>query len=509
MNKYILMGALCLLAELSPLRAQAPAEVLNFSNLQPLSTARSSAVGDAMGALGGDMATLSINPSGLGVYRNSEFIFTPVITTGNVQSSFQDGTSRNNRNAFNIGSLGALFSVPVKNPMSNWKYVNFGFTFNRLASLHQTFGFDGTTPGSRIVNMVNSAQGLHPDDLNPFENQMAYDAFLIDLDGSGANSYEGALTDNNFVRKRQQIHQSGGVNEVAISLAGNSNNKFFVGGTIGIPIARFTDIRNYRETEETGNIDFKEMSFNETREVRGTGINVKGGIQYRFTPQFRMGLHVHTPTWYGIRETYYTQLSGSVVFNDEIEENTFNSPTGQYRHNLRTPWLLGASMSFVGRYGFWGLDVEHINYAGGRFSLRQSGIGFVNLDDQDFIDAINQDISQNLFGRAWRVRTGAEFVLGDFRLRGGYRLQTSPYQEKLAAVSDLLHNISAGVGIRRRRYFIDLTYVHTLAENEYLPFATTQGAFPQQVRNKINMGYIMASIAFRFGFPKEQQQSRF
>ena len=48
-------------------------DALRYSRLEYLGTARFNALGGSMGAVGGDLSALSVNPAALGVYRNSEF----------------------------------------------------------------------------------------------------------------------------------------------------------------------------------------------------------------------------------------------------------------------------------------------------------------------------------------------------------------------------------------------------------------------------------------------------
>jgi hypothetical protein len=54
--------------------AQAPEDGLRFSWFVPNGTARSNALGGAMGSLGGDLSSNHINPAGLGFYKSSEFL---------------------------------------------------------------------------------------------------------------------------------------------------------------------------------------------------------------------------------------------------------------------------------------------------------------------------------------------------------------------------------------------------------------------------------------------------
>ena len=59
------------------LTAQNEFDALRYSNLDFYGEARFNAMGGSFGALGANMSALSINPGGLGVYKSSDFSFTP------------------------------------------------------------------------------------------------------------------------------------------------------------------------------------------------------------------------------------------------------------------------------------------------------------------------------------------------------------------------------------------------------------------------------------------------
>ena len=57
--------------------AQNEFDALRYSNLEFFGDARFNAMGGSFGALGANMASLSVNPGGIGVYKSSDFSFTP------------------------------------------------------------------------------------------------------------------------------------------------------------------------------------------------------------------------------------------------------------------------------------------------------------------------------------------------------------------------------------------------------------------------------------------------
>lgn len=58
----------------SGLRAQTEADALRYSRIFPFGSARVTAMGGAFGALGGDLSVATMNPGGIGVFRNRKSV---------------------------------------------------------------------------------------------------------------------------------------------------------------------------------------------------------------------------------------------------------------------------------------------------------------------------------------------------------------------------------------------------------------------------------------------------
>ncbi|MCP4437855.1 MAG: aromatic hydrocarbon degradation protein [Aureispira sp.] len=493
--KSILGTIITLLLISSSISAQVVSDALIFSETNPNITARSAATGNSLGALGGDLSALSTNPAGLGIYRSTEISFSPGLSFNNVQTTFGQDTfgiekSRTQRSNFLFGSVGAVFSKKLH---SDWKSINFGFGLNRLADFGRSFKFDAVTYGSRLVTIGENANGKTLDQLNDFEEGLAYDTYLMDLDYNTSDQYVTALTDDNYVRKSQTVRQSGGINEFAMSIAANYDHKLYIGFTLGIDFLTLVDNRKYQELEETNTIDFLEMRFDEYRTVNGVGANLKLGFIYRINKMFRVGFAAHTPTWFSLREKYNTTMAGRVYYNGDLQDTEFTSPEAKYKHNFNTPAALSLSFGSVfGKRGFLGVEAEYVDYTWSNFSLSGND---TNIDDERYIDNINEGID-NLYKGVFRARIGGELVFDLFRVRAGYRIQTSPYQESVAGVSDLRHDISAGIGIRMEHFYIDMAYVHNLKQFEYIPY--TSYSILQQVKGKASVASVLLTAGVRF-----------
>jgi hypothetical protein len=492
-KKILLIFAL---AAVGTAKAQLLSDALLFSDGQLTTTARSAAVGNALGAIGGDMVSANINPAGLGIYRVSEFTITPMYSFNSTNATFSNEILGDQKNRFSMGNLGLLMHTPIEN--GKWKGVNIGVSYNRIGSFNNDMSFSGLSFGSRIQNFVASAQGVAPAMLNEFESQLAYDTYLIDIQDAATNTYVGALDENTMVRKSQFRGEKGGLHEFAMSLAGNYNHKFYIGMTLGLNVARYNEFRSYEEFEETGSIDFKRFVFDETRSLKGTGINAKLGALYRINKMFKIGAHIHTPTVLRMTEQYYTEMTGEVMYQGVLENNTFQSPNvGKYLYGLRTPLVWGVSASAViKKAGFIGLDVEHVGYKSMKFQVAAND-QTADINTRLYLADLSASV-KGLYQSAWRARIGGEAVLDVFRLRAGYQIQTSPYQTPLSGISDLRHQISFGLGIRGESVFFDISYTHALREFEYLPYAPLTQANTQSVFAQNTQSMLLATLGFRF-----------
>jgi hypothetical protein len=79
--------------------AQKTSDILRFGHTFPFATARSSGLGNAMGAVGGDMNSMNINPAGLALFRKSEFLLSYHLSALSVIYLQEIGLILSNKNA--------------------------------------------------------------------------------------------------------------------------------------------------------------------------------------------------------------------------------------------------------------------------------------------------------------------------------------------------------------------------------------------------------------------------
>lgn len=475
----------------SNLQAQITSDALLFSETRPTVNARSMALGNALGALGADMSTANLNPAGIAVYRKKvEFALSLGGLSNTTRTSFLDNYRKDRLNQFSFGNVGLVIASKTRARDNEWKSVNVGITFNRLADYTRNFTYQGLSTGSRIQSFAEGASGIAPDNLDPYEGWVAYNAYLMDTVGGYNYVPNGGISDNSYTNKYQNVRRTGGLNELGFTLGGNYNNKLYLAATLGVNFMNMNEDRLYQETSDS--LDFQAMDFIENRNVKGTGINLKIGMIYRINKLLRMGLAIHTPTAYRLIDSYNSGLYARIAYDSLLRESNYaieDQTPNVLQHDLVTPWVFMGSVGLViPKRGFIGLDVEYTDYSWASFALLENERTAAN---NQFVNDLNNRV-QNAYRGVLKARIGAEIALGLARIRLGYQFQTSPYQQSVEGVSDMRHDISAGLGLRWKHFYLDFAYVHTLTDFEYSPY--NHSRVIQRVTGTSQTGHIMITM---------------
>ena len=109
-------------------------------------TARSMAMAGAFTSLGGDIASMGINPAGLGMYRSNEVSFSPMMGFTNAQNSAEN-YGNNSLSRFSIANLGVVANV-FEGGKGSLVSINLGIGYNRVADLNYNYGYTSQSPAS-------------------------------------------------------------------------------------------------------------------------------------------------------------------------------------------------------------------------------------------------------------------------------------------------------------------------------------------------------------------------
>jgi len=475
-SSKVLMAAAVLVTGFVSVKAfaQDESDALRYSFLSPQGTARSMGFGNALGSVGGDFASLSVNPAGIGIYRRGELMFTPAFRFSNTEGRYLNNTLDDSRTAFNVNNLGAVFTRTPKGrryDKSNWKAVSFGFGLNRTADFNRNYTYGGRmkTDNSPVNNsyserFVDDAT-MYPGDLetNGTLAYLGWQSYLINNDSLGFYSL---ASSNIGLNQLRSVSERGGISEMVFSLGGNYQEKLMIGATLGLPSVRYTRDAFFEETDAGGdnNDGFGSFRYSESLKTTGLGVNLKLGMIYKPADAFRFGIAIHTPTWFGLTDEFSEQLFANTEnFQGAV---TARNDLRRFDYGLTTPWrgIVSATV-MMGKNGFISADYEYVGYNAMRYRFANE-----YKDEQ----TARNTVLKNTFQAASNVRVGIEGRMDNLFARGGFGYYGNPYQNSANKMQRM--DLSLGLGIRGEHAFLDLAYMYSQLEQTEIPYSIPASA---------------------------------
>lgn len=476
-------------------------------------TARYVGMGGAMEALGADISTMGTNPAGIGMFRRS------VINGSFGFSSQSDAEEFNGADKTKMSFDQAGFVYSMRSGRSS--FVNFGFTYNKSRNFNQILTAAGHLNGAsqnKLSGMKNyngiyalrSKNGtLSSPDATCSQLDYLYsnvilgdgnsiladkngnmigdntDGFLIRKDGFSPTFYN--ATDYSFGRE-----SSGYIGEYNFNISGNSNDRFYWGLTFGLYDVHYDATTQYTENLVDGSNSIGKVTLSDRRKITGSGFDVKAGIIFRPVEEspFRIGLYVHTPTWYDLTSKNYTRLDNKL--QEKYGAHDYGDINEAYDFKFYTPWRFGASIGHtVGNYLALGATYEYADYSTSDIRINDGGTidYWGNYYDESHSDeAMKQNIKQSLKGvhtlklgmefkpeRNWAVRLGYNYVSPMYNKEGYKDGTINSYGTYYSSTTDYTNwkatnRITAGVGYSCRNWTIDLAYQYSQTDGDFYPF---------------------------------------
>ena len=382
---YAIATLLCVPALISSAQNVPVAYTMSQRDLR--GTARFMSMAGAFGALGGDLSCLSQNPGGIGVYRSNDIGFTMGLDVTSAKASAGNMSNTESMTRFNLNNIGGVFTLKLQSDVC--PNINFGFTYNKLASFNRRYA--GGIPNlqtsmSNYIAGISNQYGLSVDDVVsgegydpynppygsyvPWLSIMGYDAFLTDADEVGGQTqWYGQYGDGTRGNGYFEVNEKGSIDEYNIAIGGNISDKFFWGMDFGITSIDYrlssywqeslTDAYIYDSglgSTVRGNSNWDMLDH---YKIHGTGFNYKLGFVYKPIQELRLGLAFHTPTFYNLTESYYgTDITFNYAENmgngvmrpidqgyDYVEANEGYPADNDL--SFRSPWHIIASVAGV------------------------------------------------------------------------------------------------------------------------------------------------------------------
>ncbi|MDL2291527.1 TonB-dependent receptor [Bacteroides sp. OttesenSCG-928-F21] len=491
MKKIITMATFALLATVGT-QAQSVYDAAKFANKDLTGSARFVGMGGAMGALGGDISTMGVNPAGIGIYRSNDVMGTISYSMNETKSTYRSLSTSADKNKVLFDNVGLVFATPIGSQTS-LRYVNFGFNYQRTKSFYKNMRMEGLTDAigiSQVNQMANQAnngldsQGNGPDlgAAGAFDNPyvgwlsaLGWQGYLLNEDADG---YYTDMLDSPYMLF--ESGERGGIDKFDFNISFNFNERVYFGITLGA-----YDV-NYRKStyhdEDYGNGEFYYLQGENI--IDGSGFDVKLGMivrPFEYSP-LRLGLAIHTPTFYKLTQSTAAYLY-SEIYNSEDklvarEIDTVRDLDGYYMprdFKLQTPWLFNVSLGYtIGRNLAIGAEYEYEDYSTMKYKYPNGGGTMAETEEiKAHVKAVNT------------FRIGAEYkIVPEFALRVGYNYSSTAFKDGAwknlpynainvdtdYANTKGISNYTFGFGYRGSSVYADLAYKYNNYKEDFYAF---------------------------------------
>ena len=347
-------------------------------------TAKFNSMAGSMGALGGDLSAITINPAGTGVFISGDVSATLSVQNNKNNSNLFGSSFESSYTNTNLGQIGGVVSFDTGNT-SPWKFVNLAFNYS-TKNLENYVQTPGNSNISEAVKYLNSSNAEVNDNL-------IYSGHAYDRTGTASN--------------------------LNVSLGGNYENKIYLGAGLNFKSADFDQSDFFKlQLQNLGESAYYQKQYTPYRES-SNGFSASVGIIGKINNNIRLGVAVESPTFWNLTRTYteYSNYSNGIYY--DIYDET---------RKLTTPMKLTLSGAVVASKNF----ALNVDYTLGVTKPKYKVEGSAETQLNDYFSSDYKNTSD--------LRVGAEYRVAGFRLRGGYGLEASPFKN-----SSILAYNSTGV----------------------------------------------------------------
>lgn len=477
MNKILLTLALIPFSPVANVCAQVQDPYLNAQTTTQddiFGTARSVAMGGALGALGADISTISANPAGTAMMSGT----TATITGGAIWlSNANDATRRGfGDTQATFDQLGFVTSINTNGRVRN---VNLGFNYqqrqNYLAAIFSTISSEASW-AHQLYNMSQYAL------TTPYDPTIYYDA----------NRYGVITIDHDQWYTNTQSHNTigettGSIRGYDINVSANIDDRYYLGFTLGfdqVALDNYTDYYEYRNDVDNPNINH-DFGFVNDQHVRGTGVNLKFGAIIRPLKDspLRLGVTIETPTWYTLKyhdnqsviTHFYEDQEGQLHYDGNELYEHYNETDNYTTYRLTTPWKFRLQAGCThSNLVAWGAEYQyathttyHPDVLTGQHTLR-AGIEIRPLSWLSVRAGYNYISSIHRSGAYWDPIE----LNPNLTQRENDLAIDCPTSLQYTNLSDT-HICTAGIGFRYKKLTFDLAYKYRHQKGQHYAFHST------------------------------------
>lgn len=448
-------------------QAQDITDAVRYSTEGMTGTARYRAMSGAFGALGGDLSAMGVNPAGSAVFLKSFSTITMSYNQRQNQTGYFNGLSANESSDTNFDQAGAVFIFNSMNTENPFGRLAIGFNYANTNNFTDAFRARGTGSSSIDNYFLGYADGLPLELLETIEDETITDlySYLGEYEGFGAQQaflgYQGYILEPDANTPENTLYSSTiapgsfdqdytyaatGLNgKFTFNLASEFNKVLYLGANLNAHFLNYDRTTRFRETNANPGSETNEVLFSNNLSTTGHGFSVQVGAIANLGNVLRLGGAYESPTWYTLNERSTQRLETNSTLDERVVVNP-NVVNIYPDYNLKTPAkLTGSAALLFGTFGLVSFDYSYKDFT--TMELRPIG-------DPEFM--YQNDLIANNMRAAATYRGGAEIRLGGLSLRGGYRIEESPYKNETTIGQ--LEGYSAGLGYNFGSVKLDLAY---------------------------------------------------
>ena len=477
---------------------------LLFSQYNPVSSARFAGIGGAGVSLGADPASAYRNPAGLAMYNRNDIAIGIGYTDLQASSGYLNNTINAGRTTLALPFVGVTFRTPQdKDKLIS---TSWGISYAKLQDLNRTLTYQGRNDKNSIIDYFindsydNDGFALDPRDLYA-PTSLAFETYLIDtLTQNDVLDY-GSVLNFSAAQQGETIRATGAVSQWNASYGMNFADRLFVGASLGVRSLEYTSRKTYAEGGfEYADPDYDPISgfsLSETLKISGSGFNLALGIIARPMDGLQVGLNYESPTTMVISDVYDASMTADWrnfdYYGDGQRLNDVDARLDQglvTDYQLRIPGRLSAGATYIfGKSGFLTAEIESTNHSNAKYTSRTQGVSFEGDNAQ----------VRSLYRKATTVRAGGEWRLGKMRYRGGISVRPDPYTQSQNGVSTTNTNLTAGLGYRETKFYIDVALIHGTTNQTYRPYRVASDDSPV-VKSSLQSLNFLVTVGFPFEY---------
>ncbi len=508
---YLALGAVVLSVGL---QAQTVYDITPIMKNELNGTARFVGMGGAMGALGGDLSVMGTNPAGIGIYRSSDVAMSMSFNDVASKGVFNGTTAKENRSRLAFDQIGLVYSNKIGNNTS-LRFLNFGFNYRKLNNFNKRFAMEGNMDGASQTGYMAYQTAQAGATFDSFANMIglpaneewkAYeneDFGWLSVMGGRTGLVDAAEEEDNQGKftnfygwngdyASYYSQTKGGVNVFDFNLSFNVQDRYYFGLTVGAYDVNYSRYSVYGEDlyreGNSGELGAS-YSYEHWYDTEGSGMDLKLGFIFRpseYSP-LRLGLAIHTPTWYRLTESYSARLRTQYDMEGANGIEPYNAETDSYDgwggnvvndYELTTPWRFNLSAGYtIGSNVALGAEYEYADYSSAKLK---------NIDgyEDSYMTTQNSYIKEDLKG-VHTLRLGVEAKLApEISLRAGYNYNSAMYNKE--AYKELSpyttrtdtqyaneldsHTLTLGFGYKYKNFYTDAAYLFNTQKADFYSY---------------------------------------